>query len=122
MTAKRDNRFKSATFLAAMTDFTEAGELGVFIDEEQLAALEERMTEKGYLEGAHMATTFNMLRANDLIWSFVVNKLPAGQGPLPLRFAVLEFGFDADAGGHAQLLSAQDVPGETCWRGPAASP
>ena len=83
MTAKRDNRFKSATFLAAMTDFTEAGELGVFIDEEQLAALEERMTEKGYLEGAHMATTFNMLRANDLIWSFVVNNYLLGKDPFP---------------------------------------
>ena len=83
MTAKRDNRFKSATFLATMTDFTEAGELGVFIDEEQLAALEEQMTEKGYLEGAHMATTFNMLRANDLIWSFVVSNYLLGKDPFP---------------------------------------
>jgi len=83
MHVKKDTRVKSATFLAAMTDFTEAGELGVFIDEEQLTALEEKMTEKGYLEGSHMAGTFNMLRANDLIWSFVVNNYLMGQDPFP---------------------------------------
>ena len=66
-----------------MVDFTEAGELRVFIDEEQLAALEERMNEKGYLEGRDMATTFNMLRANDLIWSFVVNNYLLGKEPFP---------------------------------------
>ena len=59
-----------------------------------------------------MATTFNMLRANDLIWSLRRQQLPAGQGPLPVRPALLELGFDAHAGGDAQLLSAQDVPGE----------
>src|SRR3546814_12539475 len=73
MTAKKDKRVKSATYFTAMMDFKEAGELGVFIDEVQLAALEEKMKDKGYLEGADMATTFNLLRANDLIWSFVVN-------------------------------------------------
>src|SRR5204862_2149780 len=57
--------------------------LGIFIDEEQLAALEERMNEKGYLEGTTMATTFNMLRANDLIWSFVVNNYLLGKDPFP---------------------------------------
>jgi polyhydroxyalkanoate synthase len=66
-----------------MVDFQEAGELGVFIDEEQLAALERRMNEKGYLEGSAMATTFNMLRANDLIWSFVVNNYLLGKEPFP---------------------------------------
>jgi poly(3-hydroxyalkanoate) synthetase len=66
-----------------MVDFAEAGELSVFIDEEQLAALEERMNEKGYLEGRDMATTFNMLRANDLIWSFVVNNYLLGKSPFP---------------------------------------
>ncbi|MGQ0664188.1 MAG: PHA/PHB synthase family protein [Pseudomonadota bacterium] len=83
MAARGDNRFKSATFLAAMVDFAEAGELSVFIDEEQLAALEERMSENGYLEGRDMATTFNMLRANDLIWSFVVNNYLLGKDPFP---------------------------------------
>ncbi len=83
MAAKRDNRVKSATFFVTMVDFAEAGELSVFIDEEQLAALEERMNAKGYLEGRDMATTFNLLRANDLIWSFVVNNYLLGKSPFP---------------------------------------
>jgi polyhydroxyalkanoate synthase len=83
MATKKDTRVKSATFLTALTDFTESGELGVFIDEEQLTALEEKMSHHGYLEGAHMATTFNMLRANDLIWSFVVNNYLLGKDPFP---------------------------------------
>jgi polyhydroxyalkanoate synthase subunit PhaC len=83
MAVKRDNRIKSATFFVTMVDFAEAGELSVFIDEEQLAALEERMNAKGYLEGRDMATTFNMLRANDLIWSFVVNNYLLGKSPFP---------------------------------------
>ncbi|HLS69206.1 MAG TPA: class I poly(R)-hydroxyalkanoic acid synthase [Kiloniellales bacterium] len=76
-------RIKSATFLTSMTDFSDAGELSVFIDEEQLTALEKQMEEKGYLEGSAMATTFNMLRANDLIWSFVVNNYLLGKDPFP---------------------------------------
>ncbi len=83
MAVTQDERIKSATFLTTMTDFTEAGELGVFIDEEQLAALEQKMNQRGYLEGAEMASTFNMLRANDLIWSFVVNNYLLGQDPFP---------------------------------------
>jgi polyhydroxyalkanoate synthase len=83
MAAKGDDRFASATFLASMVDFTEAGELGVFIDEEQLAVLEDKMRQHGYLEGSDMATTFNMLRANDLIWSFVVNNYLLGKEPFP---------------------------------------
>jgi polyhydroxyalkanoate synthase subunit PhaC len=83
MKAKGDDRFKSATYLVTMVDFAEAGELAVFIDEEQLAALEERMKTTGYLQGRDMATTFNMLRANDLIWSFVVNNYLLGKDPFP---------------------------------------
>lgn len=83
MAAKKDTRVKSATFFTTMVDFEEAGELGVFIDEEQLAALEEKMQKRGFLEGQEMATTFNMLRANDLIWSFVVNNYLMGQEPFP---------------------------------------
>ncbi len=78
-----DDRIKSATFLVTMTDFKEAGELGVFIDEEQLKALEEKMEKRGFLEGSEMAATFNMLRANDLIWSFVVNNYLLGNDPFP---------------------------------------
>ncbi|WP_241503705.1 PHA/PHB synthase family protein [Ferruginivarius sediminum] len=81
-TGKAD-RIKSATFFTTMVDFSQAGELEVFIDEEQLTALEEKMREKGFLEGKSMATTFNMLRANDLIWSFVVNNYLLGKEPFP---------------------------------------
>jgi polyhydroxyalkanoate synthase len=83
MAAKDDKRFVSATYLASMVDFAEAGELAVFIDEEQLHMLEERMRQHGFLEGSDMATTFNMLRANDLIWSFVVNNYLLGKEPFP---------------------------------------
>jgi polyhydroxyalkanoate synthase len=83
MTARRDRRVKSATFFVTMVDFAEAGDLSVFIDEEQLTALEERMAKKGYLEAGDMHQTFNMLRANDLIWSFVVNNYLLGKQPFP---------------------------------------
>ncbi len=93
MAAKGDDRIKSATFFVTMTDFQEAGELGVFIDEEQLHALEDKMNKRGYLEGSEMATTFNMLRANDLIWSFVVNNYLLGNEPFP--FDLLYWNSDA---------------------------
>jgi polyhydroxyalkanoate synthase len=83
MAARGDDRIAACTFFTAQVDFTEPGELGVFIDEEQLAGVEEAMSKKGYLEGAEMATTFNMLRANDLIWSFVVNNYLMGKDPFP---------------------------------------
>src|SRR5229473_5600902 len=83
MAAKRDARVKSATYFVTMVDVTEAGELSVFIDEEQLHALEQRMNKKGYLEARDMHQTFNMLRANDLIWSFVVNNYLLGKSPFP---------------------------------------
>ncbi len=83
MATKNDDRIKSATFFTTMLDFTEAGELSVFIDEEQLNYIEDQMAEHGYLDGAKMATTFNMLRANDLIWSFVVNNYLLGKDPFP---------------------------------------
>lgn len=83
MKAKGDDRIGAATFFTTLVDFKEPGELGVFIDEEQLAALEELMAKRGYLEGSEMATTFNLLRANDLIWSFVVNNYLLGKDPFP---------------------------------------
>jgi polyhydroxyalkanoate synthase len=66
-----------------MLDFQEAGELGVFIDEEQLKSIEEKMNKRGFLDGSEMSSTFNMLRANDLIWSFVVNNYLLGNDPFP---------------------------------------
>ncbi|MBT7293275.1 MAG: class I poly(R)-hydroxyalkanoic acid synthase [Rhodospirillaceae bacterium] len=83
MAASDDKRITSATFLATLVDFAEPGELGLFIDEEQLASLEEMMREKGYLDGGEMAATFNLLRANDLIWSFVINNYLMGREPFP---------------------------------------
>ena len=83
MNAVGDDRIKTATFFVTMTDFQEAGELGVFIDEEQLRALEGKMEKRGFLDGSEMASTFNMLRANDLIWSFVVNNYLMGNEPFP---------------------------------------
>ena len=83
LAAKKENRIHSATFFVSMIDFEEPGELEVFIDEGQLAALEARMAKRGYLDGSEMATTFNMLRANDLIWSFVVNNYLLGKDPFP---------------------------------------
>jgi polyhydroxyalkanoate synthase len=83
MAARDDDRIVSATYVASMVDFSEAGELGVFIDEEHLISIEEQMAQRGYLEGAHMAHTFNMLRANDLIWSFVINNYLLGKEPYP---------------------------------------
>lgn len=81
--AHGDKRVKAATFLTCMLDFEYPGELEVFIDEEQLETLERRMDEKGYLEGHHMSTAFNMLRANDLVWSFFVNNYLKGDEPFP---------------------------------------
>ena len=83
LATKGDQRIQAATFFASLVDFEQPGELGVFIDEEQLAAMDRMMAERGYLDGRHMATTFNMLRANDLIWSFVVNNYLLGKEPFP---------------------------------------
>jgi len=81
--AKLKNRFASATFFTTMTDFTDPGELGVFMDEEQVSELERKMSERGYLEGREMSGTFSALRANDLIWSFVVSNYLLGKEPFP---------------------------------------
>lgn len=93
MTATDDDRIASATFFVTLTDFSDAGELSVFIDEEQLSRIEDKMHRRGYLDGNEMATTFNMLRANDLIWSFVVNNYLLGQEPFP--FDLLYWNSDA---------------------------
>ncbi|MEJ0010545.1 MAG: class I poly(R)-hydroxyalkanoic acid synthase [Alphaproteobacteria bacterium] len=79
----QQDRVVSATFLTTLVDFAEAGDLSVFIDDTQLTALEERMSEQGYLEASDMAATFNMLRSNDLIWSFVINNYLLGKQPFP---------------------------------------
>ena len=88
MAAVGDKRINSVTFFTALADFTDAGDLKVFVDAEQLKALEERMAEQGYLEGSQMANAFNMLRPNDLIWSYYVNNYLKGKEPMPFDLLV----------------------------------
>jgi len=80
---RKDDRVKTATFFTTQVDFTHAGDLKVFVDEEQIANVEESMATKGYLEGARMATAFNMLRSRDLIWPYVINNYLRGKEPMP---------------------------------------
>lgn len=83
MHASHDSRVNSATFFTAMLDFAEPGDLGVFIDEQQIGSLEKAMAARGFLDGEEMAATFNMMRASDLIWSFVINNYLLGKAPAP---------------------------------------
>ncbi|MBV9290591.1 MAG: class I poly(R)-hydroxyalkanoic acid synthase [Hyphomicrobiales bacterium] len=88
MAAVGDGRIASVTFFTALVDFTDAGDLQVFVDAEQLKAVEEKMAGRGYLEGSHMANAFNMLRPNDLIWSYYVNNYLKGKEPMPFDLLV----------------------------------
>ncbi len=83
LAARGQEPFKSATFLAAQVDFSKAGDLKLFIDEQQLKSLEEMMAERGYLDGSRMATVFNMLRPRDLIWPYIINNYMLGKKPFP---------------------------------------
>ena len=80
---KNDKRIKSATFLTTLIDFTDSGDLKLFTDDAQLKKLDKKMSEKGMLEGRELRNTFSMLRANDLIWSFVINNYLLGKEPFP---------------------------------------
>ncbi|HEY3640654.1 MAG TPA: class I poly(R)-hydroxyalkanoic acid synthase [Xanthobacteraceae bacterium] len=93
MAADRDRRIVSATFFASQVDFTFSGDLKVFADEEQIAALERQMADRGYLDSAKMANSFNLLRSNDLIWPYVINNYFKGKEPLP--FDLLYWNADA---------------------------
>ena len=93
LAAKNRNRVKSATFFAAQVDFSYAGDLMVFVDEERVKQLEMHMKKQGYLEASRMANTFNMLRSNDLIWPYIVNNYMRGKMPLP--FDILYWNSDA---------------------------
>ncbi len=94
MAKKGDDRIKSATYFTAQADFEEAGELLLFIDDAQLAAIEKQMDAAGgVLEGRAMATTFNMLRSNDLIWQFVIDNYMKGKDPA--RFDLLFWNSDS---------------------------
>ncbi len=83
MKAKGDNRIKAVTLLTTMVDFKNAGDLCLFIDEEHLQKIDKQMQKHGVLEGDDMSAIFSILRANDLIWSFVVNNYLMGREPFP---------------------------------------
>ncbi|MEM6603526.1 MAG: class I poly(R)-hydroxyalkanoic acid synthase [Pseudomonadota bacterium] len=84
MKARGDDRIHNVTYFASQSDFSEAGELSYFVDKEQIQNIERIMRANGgYLQGHEMANTFNLLRANDLIWSFVVNNYLLGKDPFP---------------------------------------
>ena len=103
--ARNDNSIRSATFLAAMIDFSDPGDIAVFIDEQQIKKLEDEMDSKGYLAGKFMASSFNSLRANDLIWSFFIKNYLRGKNPVP--FDILFWNADSTnmpATMHSQYL------------------
>jgi polyhydroxyalkanoate synthase len=93
LAAKKQSRVVSATFFAAQVDFTYAGDLLVFVDEDRIKQLEEHMHKQGYLEASRMATAFNLLRSNDLIWPYVVNNYLRGKKPF--AFDILYWNSDA---------------------------
>jgi polyhydroxyalkanoate synthase subunit PhaC len=93
MAARHDKRIASATLFAAQVDFTYAGDLKVFVDEDQVKAIEHRMSERGYLDSRSMATVFNLLRSNDLLWPYVINNYLKGKAPFP--FDLLYWNSDA---------------------------
>ena len=100
-----ENRIKSATLFTTQVDFTHAGDLKVFVDEDQIRALENAMSAEGYLDGTRMATAFNMLRSGDLIWPYVINNYMRGREPVP--FDLLYWNADAtrmSAANHSYYL------------------
>jgi polyhydroxyalkanoate synthase subunit PhaC len=101
----QDDRIASATFLTAQVDFTQAGDLKIFVDEDQLAAIERQMETSGYFAASQMAAAFNLLRSSELIWPYVVNNYLRGKEPLP--FDLLYWNSDSTrvaAANHAYYL------------------
>ena len=94
LTAKGEaDKVASATFFTAQVDFGDCGDLSVFVDDVQLDGIAKLTAGKGFLDGRTMASTFNMLRSNDLIWSYVVNNYMLGKDYLP--FDLLYWNSDA---------------------------
>ena len=112
-----DERVRSVTFFTTQVDFTYAGDLKVFVDEDQIAAVERAMGEKGYLEGTKMATAFNMLRSGDLIWPYVVNNYMRGKEPMPFDLLYWNAEFDPHGGGKSFLLSQELLSREQSFAG-----
>jgi polyhydroxyalkanoate synthase subunit PhaC len=104
---KQAEKVKSATFLTAQVDFTEAGDLKLFTGPETMHLLDELTKDRGYLDGRYMAATFNLLRGRDLIWSYVVNNYLLGEEPAP--FDLLYWNSDTTnlpAGWHRDYLES----------------
>jgi polyhydroxyalkanoate synthase subunit PhaC len=80
---KKINLIKSATFFTAQVDFEDSGDLRVFVDDEQLQMIDDISKESGLLDSSYMSTTFNLLRSNDLVWSYVVSNYLLGKDPFP---------------------------------------
>lgn len=98
-------KVKSATFFTAQVDFSEAGDLNVFVDDEQLALIQS-LTSDGFLDGRYMAATFNLLRGRDLIWNYVTSNYLLGEDYTP--FDLLHWNSDVTnlpAKWHASYLS-----------------
>lgn len=93
LAARKDTSVASTTFLTTLTDFSDPGDLCVFIDKQQVERLESKVNNEGILHGRELATSFNMLRSNDLIWSYVVNNYLKGQTPPP--FDILYWNSDS---------------------------
>ncbi len=107
-----DKRAATATFFTTQVDFTHAGDLKVFVDEEQIERVERSMATKGYLEGARMANAFNLLRSRDLVWPYVVDNYMKGKNPLPFDLLYWNSEFNPHAGGEPFILPAQLLPRE----------
>ena len=112
MAATNDRRIASATLFTTLLDFSDVGDISVFMDEGQLRFADEHMNRLGYLEGHHMAEAFNLMRENDLVWFFVSQQLSAGPRSSGIRPPLLEFGFDPYAGYNAFLLLEEYVSPE----------
>ncbi len=105
MAAINDDRVGASTFFTTQVDFEKAGDLRVYVDEKQVSWIEDRMKDKGYLPGSRMGDAFNLLRSNDLIWSYVVNNYLLGKEPM--AFDLLHWNSDSTrmpAGVHAFYL------------------
>ncbi len=93
LAARDDARINSLTLMNTMLDFTTPGMLGVFTDEKTVARLERTMKRTGYLPAASMKTTFDALRATDLVWNYVINDWLLGEDPAP--FDMLSWNADS---------------------------